>query len=270
MRLIIVLFFLTILSCEHRSELLLDSEAANDVMLSVEYSQPNEKQTKVQSSIIKTANYRFQVENVDTSTKNIESIVKQYGGAVSDMNLITISSEVSNTFTIRVPSQNFEQLMNALGADALFTNFKRISTEDVSEEFVDIESRLKTKKEVRDRYVDILKNKAKTVTDVLKAEEQIRILQEEIEAKEGRLRYLQSKVSFSTIHLEIYQRVTFQETPDVFEKPYVVKAKQGFFNGWSIIVGLSLFLVNIWPLLFLGIVIFWRRRWIKKKLFSKD
>jgi hypothetical protein len=270
MRFILIVSLLTLLSCEHARELRMDSEVSNDMMIAAEYSAPKDEQPSPLNAIIKTANYRFQVENVDGSTKNIEAIVKQYSGSVSDMNLITISSEISNTFTIRVPSQNFEVLMNALGVDALYTNFKRISTEDVSEEFIDIESRLKTKKEVRDRYIDILKNKAKTVADVLKAEEQIRILQEEIEAKEGRLRYLQSKVSLSTIHLEIYQRVTFQETPDVFEKPYFVKAQQGFSNGWSIIVGLSLILVNIWPILILGVAVFWRRKWLKKKLFDKD
>ncbi len=261
---------MTLLSCEHSRELRMDSEVSNDMMIAAEYSAPNDEQPSPLNAIIKKANYKFQVESVDISTKNIEAIVKQHNGFVADMNLVTISTEISNAFTIRVPSQNFETLMSAMGAEALYTNYKRINTEDVSEEFIDIESRLKTKKEVRDRYIDILKNKAKTVTDVLKAEEQIRILQEEIEAKEGRLRYLQSKVSLSTIHLEIYQHVRFQESPDVFEKPYFVEAKQGFLNGWSMLLGISLLLVNIWPLFILGIVIFWKRKWIKKKLFNKE
>jgi hypothetical protein len=270
MRLILILFLFTVLSCADQRVLDTYDEPGDVLTVSTEYNiPPEEKTAEPQSSIIKTANYRFQVTNVDTSTKNIESIAKQFGASVAEMNLISNSSAISNTFTIRVPSQNFEDLMNALGADAVFTHYKKISTEDVSEEFVDIESRLKTKKEVRDRYIDILKNKAKTVTDVLKAEEQIRILTEEIEAKEGRLKYLKSRVALSTIHLEIYQHVTFQETPDVFEKPYVVEARQGFSNGWSIVVGLSLFFINIWPLLFLGILIYWRRSWIRKKLFSK-
>lgn len=269
MRILSLVLLFIVLSCGNKSttgDFSLD-EAQFET---AQYAPAEEKTPEPQNSIIKTANYRFQVEIVDISTKNIEALVKQHKGFIADMNLVTISTEISNAFTIRVPSQNFENLMSALGTEALYTNYKRINTEDVSEEFIDIESRLKTKKEVRDRYIDILKNKAKTVADVLKAEEQIRILQEEIEAKEGRLRYLQSKVSLSTINLEIYQHVTFQETPDVFEKPYFVKAKQGFLNGWSILVGLSLLLVNIWPVFILGVVIFWRRRWLKKKLFDKD
>ena len=70
---------------------------------------------------------------------------------------------------------------------------KNVSVQDVTEEYLDIEARLKTKKEVEARYIEILKSKTKTVEDVLKAEEQIRIIREEIEAREGRLNYLKNQ-----------------------------------------------------------------------------
>lgn len=220
------------------------------------------------SHVIKSAHYRFRVEDVNVSTKNIEAMIRQAEGYVADMNLETNYSEISNTLEIRVPARNFENLLETLGKEATFTDFKRITSQDVTEEFVDIEIRLRTKKEVRDRYIDILRNKAKTVDDVLKAEEQIRILQEEIESREGRLKYLQDRVSVSTINLEIYQPLPYAERPQAEGKPYLIRLKNGLTNGWEMVTGFSLLLVNLWPLIVVGFLLWWKRKWIRAKLFS--
>lgn len=216
------------------------------------------------SQIIKTANYRFQVENIDSATKKIKQIVHKRQGTIANMNLTSSSYEISNQLTIRVPAKSFEILLDELGTQSIYMDYKRISTEDVTEEFIDIEIRLKTKREVRDRYIDILKTKAKTVEDVLKAEEQIRIIQEEIEAKEGRLKYLTSKIAESTVNLEIYQKLEYHEKPSEFDEPYVAKIKQGFSNGWSIVKGSLIVLINLWPLVLVGGLVYWRRNSIKK------
>ncbi len=271
MRYLIFVLILLVISCgtkESRAPEMVSSLAAPPQVSSND--QTSNKTEQDQSNyIIKTAGYKFQVEDVNKSTKTVQALAAKYQAFIADMNLITTSTEVTNNLIIRVPSKNFETLLEDLGKEAIFTNFKRISAEDVTEEFVDIESRLRTKKEVRDRYIDILKNKAKTVEDVLKAEEQIRILQEEIEAKEGRLKYLQSRVALSTINLEIYQKVDYQETPDTYQKPYVAKIKQGFSNGWDIVKNLLLVLINIWPIVLIGVLIYFGRGWIKQKLMKK-
>src|SRR6478609_6901404 len=215
------------------------------------------------SQIIKTANYRFQVENIDSATKKIKQTIAKRQGTIANMNLTSSVYEISNQLTIRVPAKSFEVLLEELGTQSIYMDYKRISTEDVTEEFVDIAIRLKTKKDVRDRYIEILKTKAKTVEDVLKAEEQIRIIQEEIEAKEGRLKYLSSKVSESTINLEVYQRLEYHEKPSEFEEPYIAKIKQGFSNGWNIVKGSLIVFINLWPLVLLGCFIYWKREWVR-------
>jgi hypothetical protein len=267
----IVIVFLALICCDRRSTLSVDPEKVPALELSFNetVNEPREPESEPDTrSLIKTANYKFQVENVDAATKAIEVLAPGYEAVIADMNLVTSGSEVSNSLVIRVPSSNFEKLIEDLGKNAVFTNYKRITAQDVTEEFIDIETRLKTKKEVRDRYVDILKNKAKTVEEVLKAEEQIRYLQEEIEAKEGRLTYLKNKVSMSTINLEIYQRVAFASVPDIYEEPYLAKVKDAFSNGWTIVTMMSLFLINIWPLAVIGIAIFASRKWWRTKLVS--
>ena len=265
----IAIVILAVIGCDHRAKLNVEKMPTADVSYNESVQRARETGDDTRR-LLKTANYKFQVDNVDVSTQAIEALTPGYEAVIADMNLVTTGSEVSNSLVIRVPSLNFEKLIEELGKNALFTNYKRITAQDVTEEFIDIETRLKTKKAVRDRYVDILKNKAKTVDEVLKAEEQIRHLQEEIEAKEGRLAYLQNRVSMSTINLEIYQRVPFASAPDVYEEPYLAKVKDAFSNGWTIVTMMSLFLVNIWPLAIIGIGIFVGRKWLRTKLVNKQ
>lgn len=230
-------------------------------------AKPDDK--PVPRQIIKTANYRIQVKDVDASSRRANELAQRHGGYVSESALTNSNYEITNAITIRVPAIRFDSLLDDLGGEAIFTQYKRISSQDVTEEYVDITTRLKTKKEVRDRYVDILRNKAKTVEDVLRAEEQIRIIQEEIEAKEGRLRYLKDQVAMSTVHLELYQEIEYTPEPTVYRRSFWSNIVSGLENGWELLQGIVIFLVNIWPLLILGGLIWWRRRWIWSKLRRK-
>lgn len=239
-------------------------------------SQPPKNQAVKQAAkpiarqIIKTADYRIQVENVDKSSRRANQLATKHGGYVSDSELTNSSYETSNRITIRVPIARFDSLLNDLGTDAIHTAHKRIGSQDVTEEYVDITTRLKTKIEVRDRYVDILRTKAKTVKDVLDAEEQIRIIQEEIEAKEGRLRYLKDQVGMSTIHLELYQSIEFRPEPNAFHESFSTKFVGGLKNGWNLLQGIVIFFVNIWPLLLVGGLFWWKRRWFWAKIRHKQ
>lgn len=227
-----------------------------------EPDQTLEDPVQIPRQIIKTAEYRIQVKDVNKSAQQAQELAARYGGIVTNAELNNSSYEITNRMTIRVPVGRFDSLLNDLGQDALFTQYKRINSQDVTEEYVDISIRLQTKKEVRDRYVDILRNKAKTVEDVLKAEEQIRVIQEEIEAQEGRLRYLQSQVAMSTIHLELFQEIAYHPEPSVYHRSFGSKLLESLEDGWNLLQELVLLLIRIWPLLLIGGLIWWRRRWI--------
>lgn len=229
-------------------------------------NQPSTIQPSIPRQIIKTANYRIQVKDVNESSRKANQLATKHGGYVSDSELNNSSYEITNVLTIRVPAARFDSLLDDLGSDAIHTAYKRISSQDVTEEYVDITTRLKTKKEVRDRYVDILRTKARTVKDVLDAEEQIRIIQEEIEAKEGRLRFLKDQVGMSTIRLELYQAIEYRPEPNAFHESFWTKLTIGLKNGWELLQGIVLFFINIWPLLLIGGLLWWQRRWVWSKI----
>ena len=216
------------------------------------------------SKIIKNANYRFQVDNVEKSVKNIEQIVKQITAYISNSKLSNSSYSIENVFTIRVPAEKMDLLMSELAKEALYTDYREVKMDDVTAEFVDIEARLKTKKEVEQRYKEVLMKKANTVREILDAEEAIRVVREEIEAKEGRLKFLKDQVSYSTINLEIYQKVKYADKPETIQRSFWSQLAEAFASGWHLIINIFLGIIYIWPLWFVFFAIwFLVRKWIQ-------
>lgn len=219
--------------------------------------------------IIKKADCKMEVENVESSTERIRHAVAIQGGFVASMNLSATDNQYQNNIVLRVPDENFESLFNDIGKEAISVDYKRITSDDVTEQFVDNESRLKTKKEVKNRYADILRGKAKTVEEVLDTEEKIRKIQEEIDVHEGRLQYLSHKVDLSTISLNIYQLKPKEVEPVVATIPSSPSIgdefKASFMTGWNFVLGSCLFLFQFWPLwIGLSFLLFWKGKAIVK------
>lgn len=206
--------------------------------------------------MVKNADYKFEVEDVDESTMRIHQLAKEYSGFVSNMNLSTSSNSMTNRLTIKVMNEQFEPLLAALSKESIFVHHKRINTQDVTEHYVDFESRLNVKKQVKDRYATILRDEAKTMAQVLNVEEKIRVLQEEIETKEGQMRSLADKVTLSEIKLEMVQEVEYKDKLEVHNKSFAQKATDSFLNGWNSILNVGLGILNYWHVgLLLGM--FW-------------
>jgi hypothetical protein len=245
------------------------NNADYETVSKVESATPTEIDDTANRKMIWKGNLEIKVNNVDETTKKVNEICAQYGAFVSGMELNNSNYEISNRITLRVESKNFAQLIEAIKAEGTYVRNVTISSNDVTEKFIDVESRLKTKKEVRQRYIDILKNKTGKISEVLEAEEAIRKITEEIEAKEGQLRYLQDQVKYSTLTLRLYETVTYNEEPEVYEKSFGSKSLQALKNGWNIVTTLVLIFINIWPFILIAAVFIWRWKWIKSKLSKK-
>lgn len=220
--------------------------------------------------LIWTADLEFQVKNVDKSTEEINKLSEKYDGFVSDMNLSNNSDRITNSITVRVPNSKFQKFVSAIKGQSVFMDRSDISSQDVTEEFVDINARLKAKREVRDRYIEVLKTKTGTVKDIIEAEEAIRVITEEIEAKEGRLRYLNDRIDLSTVTITMYEKVKFVDAPERFEKDYSDDVSESFGTGWEAVKVILLGFISIWPLLLVGLITLsvWKRKkivgWFKK------
>lgn len=210
--------------------------------------------TPLDLKIIKSANARYKVKNVKVATEQIKGITLQYDAYVSDLRFQNNLYQIENRFTIKVPQQYFDVLLDSISSVVEFVEFENIATQDVTEEYIDLQSRLKTKLEVKERYEEVLRKNAKTVEDILATEDKLRIIQEEIEAAQGRLKYLSSKVAYSTIQIDLYETVNYKEEPEHYSRTFISKTKDGFAFGWNIIETVVLGMIHIWPLLLVGII----------------
>ncbi|HFA48305.1 MAG TPA: DUF4349 domain-containing protein [Bacteroidetes bacterium] len=119
---------------------------------------------------------------------------------------------------------------------------------------------------LKERYADILREKTKSLSDVLNTEEKIMRLQEEIESAEGRLRYLHNQTALSSIRLEIYEPKEYEPEPEKYSESFGIKIWEGFRNGWGGVSAIILFFVNGWPIVFSAIFVFWKRKKIVARL----
>lgn len=200
---------------------------------------------RISLKIIKTAEVRFQVKNLEKSFAAIESLVKSNGGYLASENRRNYDEQVENTLVIRIPTDHFDQLIQGLNGQIVFLDYKNIEAKDVTEEFVDTEARLKAKREVELRYLVILKQ-AKTVQEILEVESRLGTIREEIEAVEGKFRYLNDQIAYSTITLTIYQHVRQQARP---ENSFWKRLENSLVTGWKGFLAVLIGLTALWPLI---------------------
>lgn len=218
---------------------------------------------RTNDKIIRTADIGLELDDFEKQQHHFTDLVKKFNGYISNENERSSSSRVSNTITIRLPNKFFDDcIKEALEGEGIANiDYKRVNAIDVGEEYTDVVSRIKTKKAVEQRYLDILKQ-AKAIKDILEVEEKLRVIREEIESKQGRLRYLQDRISYSTINLFIYQDFEY-DAPKSNKPTFWGKMSNAADSGWNAILSFILFLVYIWPIILLlaFVIVAWRKKW---------
>ena len=217
----------------------------------------------IKKKIIKDGRLGLQVTDLPTAKKQIDSLVKVLGGYYANENLRNSDQESGYQLTIRIPVINFEKFLYSAENGSGKVIYKEIEARDVTEEFVDIESRLNSKRNSLARYNEILK-RANTVKDIIEIAESIRVLQEEIESSEGRLRYLNDCVNYSTLNLVISTEKDFTYKPQKRDN-FWEKFKESVVEGWFGLVDFILGIFSMWPFwLVVTGLFFLIRRGIKK------
>ncbi|TDO83925.1 uncharacterized protein DUF4349 [Flavobacterium chryseum] len=219
---------------------------------------------EIQKKIIKEASLRFETNDLESTFNQIETAIKANKGTVQNDSEGKDDNSVYRNLTIRVPSQNFDAFISSVSKGISYFDRKDISSEDVTEEYIDLNSRLNTKRKLEARYIEILK-KANKISEILEIEKQISIIREEIEAKEGRLKYLESRVSESTISIEFYKTIAQKEGVKIsFGSKIWTAIKSGFFSLSEFLISI----ISIWPfiILFFILAYFIRKRFKRKKI----
>ena len=140
------------------------------------------------SMIIYTARVTMAVYQVDQGLTRVERIARDQGGY--------LSLKRDREITIRVPRQKFEAALAAI--DELGDILHRdVQAQDVTDEFVDLEIRIKNARAMQARLKALLEKAA--VKEALEIEKEMRRVTEELELLEGKIKLLRDKIAYSTI-----------------------------------------------------------------------
>ena len=217
--------------------------------------------------LIKTGSLNFAVKNFDTAYESIKTKIQNHNGYIVSEN----SRGSKNTnLVIKVPVSDFHQLLELIEkeADQEYLVTKSVNSQDVTEEYIDVESRIKSKKAIETRYLEIL-TKARNVTEILKVEKELGKIRTEIEQSEGRLQYLRNRSNYSTISLTIFEFQDSEVKPvQPIEKPSLIsKMKNSLIIGWGQVESLLLFLISNWFAILLasGVAYYAKRKYLKHK-----
>lgn len=148
--------------------------------------------------LIRTGNVSIEVQSLSDAEEKIAQWAKSLGGYVTNAN----TWEMGAGFTVRVPSDRFEQAMADAGNFGRITN-RSVNSQDVSDNYYDIKSRLETKYILRDKLTNYL-SQAKDIKDLLEIERQLNSVIEDIESTESRFKRLSNQIDYSTIYIDMH------------------------------------------------------------------
>ncbi len=244
----VILFILLICSCKSQQDQggIAPGDAAVEMVGQTEVSNDRSAALPIRK-VIKQGDITFETDNAKLTREMISKHLTEYKGYVASDNVYVQDDRVEHRITVKVPSNKFEALVDKIAESARKLDSKNINAQDVTEEFIDNESRIKTKKELENRYKELLK-KANNVQEILAIEKEIGTLRTEIEALEGRLKYLNDNVDFSSLSIIFYER-------SATSNGFGWKVGQALNDGWTYTIGFVIGLISLWPFILIGFVI---------------
>lgn len=252
-------------------------EGAETPTIMKTYSQEelNEEIIPQERKIIKNADLRLRVDSLEQTVAEIKNQLSTMGGYLASESTSARDTQgtIRGYLQIRLPYQQFDSFLDSLGTMGKLQN-SNIYTQDVTEEFVDVASRLKVMRQKEERLLAIL-DKAGQLADVLAVENELAHTRAELESLEGRLRYLNNRVDYSTININLEQvTVPTQAISAGGLEGVFGRAAEAFITTINnLLVGLGKLVVFIFAALpvFIIIVIICYIAWrLSKKRIKKD
>jgi hypothetical protein len=154
--------------------------------------------------IIRNANLTIEVNSTTDMQHKVTSIAEAHGGFVvtSEARQRESADPARRTLDIklvvRVPAERFGSALDQIRGLATTLREENVTGQDVTEEFIDLEARIRTQRALELQFLEIMKQ-ARKVEDALEVQRQIADVRTDIEKLEGRKRFLENRASLSTI-----------------------------------------------------------------------
>jgi hypothetical protein len=249
---------------------------AGEASFSDNYATSNYVVQAQQRVIIYAGEIWLVVKDTQEAVAAITELAEEMGGYVSASNLYQSSNNVlQGNITIRVPSERYQETLAALRALALRVEREEAHSQDVTEEFIDLEARLSNLEAGEEAVQKLLgeRQQVADISEIAAVQQKLAEIRSQVEQTEGRLRYLTDQAALSTINIELIpEQLPPTPTPTPTPLPgwepgttareasrELVFSLQEVINSliWGVIYGLPLLIVYLIPVA----LVLWLIRW---------
>lgn len=195
--------------------------------------------------IIKSGNISMEVDDLEETVTEIKSFISQYEGQIISIEQYSSQDNKQAYISLKVPSNNYDKMHDSLISLGSITS-DTTSTDDVTEEFIDLNARLDMLKDSKEAYTRLLE-KAETVEEILQVERELERIVYEIESTQGRIDYINNQVNMSRFRISIKEKTATEFEGINFFDRVKFALKDGFNSMLNFLVNLVIFLIWILP-----------------------
>jgi hypothetical protein len=229
----------------------------------VDKSEPKKEEEEKEEprKVVYTADLRIKTEDITESEKKVKAILNRNSAFIVNQELFQTDYEKQIRMSIHVPVNKFDSTLAEIERAGLIVDTKRVSSADVTDEFHDAELRLQSKKKALVQYQAILQ-RAVTIEEIIRVQQEVTRIIEEVEMIEGRLNSITSQSTYSTINVVLFKPELHTSNEKVgFSDRFVF----GLSRGWEVFLDFIIVLANIWPLILIVIAFFVIRKYLRSK-----
>ena len=233
-----IIFAASLCGCAGDDSQMIAQDSAQVVAKSASPAPDSPKSAQAQAlnlrKIIYDARIDLLVKNMDATERAVLNLIKDHGGFLAESNIAAQSgTQRDATWRARVPVDRFDSFVSAVSKlGEVRTN--HIGSQDVTEEFADLEARIRNKQEEEKRLLKHLADSTGKLEDILVVEKEITRVRGEIEQMQGRLRFLANRADLSTITITATEWKDYTApAPMTFQ----AQISHTFFQSLDVLVG---------------------------------
>lgn len=149
--------------------------------------------------VVKNGSLSLLAEQAERAAQDIQDIALRFNGYTTDVRVYAVTSDTKGaSVTVKVPAENFSESFTAMKKVGVKVQNEQISANDVTEQYIDLEARVKNLQAEETQYLKILE-KAQTVDETLNVTKRINETRTKIDTTQKQLEYLQKQVAMSSI-----------------------------------------------------------------------
>ena len=202
--------------------------------------------------IIRTGTAGIEVDSLDNAIARVRTLALRVNGFIANTTVQGGRDQLRTaSLELKIPSERFDDALAGLSPIGKVESVN-VNAEDVGEEYVDIAARVENAHRLEARIIDLLANRTGKLQDMLSIEHELARVREEIERYEGRMRFLRTRASVSTLTIVVHEHAPVI-VPVAGDGPIIVAFRQ----AWSSFVGLvASFVASLGVLVPLGVLVF--------------